>query len=101
MRLIAKAALGALALASFGFGVSAPASAQVIIHRSVIARPGVVITRPGVVVTHPCLRPLSLRPAFCFRSGRMAFLTRPSWRERMLLRRHFRREAMLNRRFGY
>ena len=91
MRLIAKAALGALAIASLGFGVSAPANAQaIIVHRP-------VVVSPGFVRTNPCLRPVSLRPAFCFRSGRMAFLTRPSWRQRMLLRRHFRRQAMINR----
>lgn len=95
MRLIAKAALGALTLASLGFGVSAPASAQpIIVHRP-------VVVSPGFVTTNPCLRPLSLRPAFCFRSGRMALLTRPSWRQRMSLRRHFRRQAMLTRPFGY
>lgn len=100
MRLIAKAALGALAFASLGFGISAPASAQSVI----VTHPGVITT--PVITTHrfvasPCARPVAFRPAFCFRSGRLAFLGRPSWRSRMLWRQHLRRQAMLSRRFGY
>jgi len=99
MRLIAKAALGALALASLGFGVRAPADAQVIVtHPGVITSPVIVHPR---FVGNPCLRPLAFRPSFCFRRGRLAFVGTPSWRSRMLWRQHLRRQAMLSRRFGY
>ena len=90
MRLIAKAALGALALVSLGFGASAPANAQ----RVIVTRP--VITSPRIV-SSACLRPLAFRPAFCFRHGRMAFVGGPSWRSHMLWRQHLRRQAMLYR----
>lgn len=96
MRLIAKAALGALAIASIGFGISAPADAA----RVIVTTPGVVTTTTSRVVVNPCLRAPAFRPAYCFHRGRLALLTRPSWRSRMLWRQHLRREAMLHR-MGY
>lgn len=102
MRLIAKAALGALAIASLGFGVSAPANAA----RIIVTTPGVVTTTPNVVVTNPCLRAREFRPGYCFRSGRLALVT-PGfdrgmrdhmWRERD--RHEMRREA-IERGYGY
>jgi hypothetical protein len=91
MRLIAKAALGALAMASLGFGVSAPANAA-----RVVIRTPVLIHR---VVVNPCLRAPAFRPAYCFRRDRLAFLG-PSWFRRHMMRQHLRRQAMLYR-YGY
>lgn len=90
MRLIAKAALGALAIASVGFGVSAPANAQ----RVIVTTPGVVRTTPDVVVTNPCLRAPEFRPAYCFRHDRFAYLMPDRDREmrERLWREHQRRE---------
>jgi len=90
MRLIAKAALGALALASLGFGAGAPANAQSV----VVTRP--VITSPRIV-SNACLRPPAFRPAFCFNRGRMAYLGPSSWARRHMIRQHLRRQAMLYR----
>jgi len=103
MRLIAKAALGALAIASIGFGVSAPANAA----RIIVTSPGVVTTTPGVVVTNPCLRAPELRPGYCFRHDRFALLMpdrdrqmrEHMWREHE--RRDFERRDMLDHRYGY
>lgn len=95
MRLIAKAALGALAIASLGFGVSAPANAA----RIIVTTPGVVTTTPNVVVTNPCLRAPEFRPGYCFRGDRFAFLDRDRldrMREHMW-RDHERRQAFLDR----
>ncbi len=94
MRLIAKATLGALAIASIGFGVSAPANAQ----RVIVTTPGVVTTTPNVVVTNPCLRAPEFRPGYCFRrdfrGDRFAYLMpdRDRWMREHLWREHLRRE---------
>lgn len=66
MKLIAKAALGVLAITSLGVGISAPADA---------AR--VVVTRPGVVLT----------PRGFIRHGRVAVVTRPTVVHRPMMRR--------------
>ena len=102
MRLIAKAALGALAIASIGFGVSAPANAA----RIIVTTPGVVTTTPNVVVGDPCLRAPEFRPGYCFRSGRLALVTpgydrmrEHMWRDHD--RRVFERRDMLEHRYGY
>lgn len=103
MRLIAKAALGALAIASIGFGVSAPANAA----RIIVTTPGVVTTTPGVVVTSPCSRAPEFRPGYCFRRDRFAYLMPDRdrsmrehlWREHE--RRVFERRDMLEHGYGY
>jgi hypothetical protein len=78
MRLIAKATLGALALASF---VTASASAQAY---TVQVNPPAVVVEPR----DPCLRAPEFRPAFCFRHHEM-------WRDRLALNdRHEMREHM-------
>ena len=103
MRLIAKAALGALALASV---VTASAGAQ---SYSVQIGPGGVAVEPR----NPCLRAPAFRPAWCFRHDRdrFAFNDRDRmWRERMherraWLDRHWydmtpgERQAYLDRRY--
>lgn len=83
MKTIAKAALGAFALASLA-AAATPAGAQYV--RPV---PPIASIEPS-----PCLRPLAFRPAFCFRHDlrwrarywhsltpgqRMAFLRRRFW----------------------
>jgi hypothetical protein len=73
MKLIAKAALGALAITSLGVGISAPADAA----RVVVTRPGIVMTRPGAVVTHRGF----------IRRGRVAIVTRPTFVHRPMMRR--------------
>jgi hypothetical protein len=104
MRLIAKAALGALALASLA---TASASAQY----SVEVGPGGVAVEPS----NPCLRAPAFRPAYCFRHqwrDRFAFNheTRDHmWRERMRERQAYldrhpwmtpeERQAYLDRRY--
>lgn len=55
MKTIAKAALGALALASLAAGASTSANAQIAVQV------GPMVTRD------PCLRAPEFRPAFCFR----------------------------------
>ena len=103
MRLIAKAALGALALASLATATT-PANAE----RIIIQTPGMVETRD------PCLRPPAFRPLFCFRHdqglhygwhngwGAMAFNDRDRemrdrmWRER---ERERERQALLEHRY--
>jgi|SRR5215469_6546287 len=110
MRLIAKAALGALAIASIGFGVSAPANAQ---HVIVTTPGGVVTTAPGVVV-NPCLRAPEFRPAYCFRDrdrdrDRFAYLMpdrdrmmrEHMWRERQRREEFERHEAIEHGGYGY
>jgi len=102
MRLIAKAALGALALASL---VTASASAQ---SYSVQIGPGGVAVEPR----SPCLRAPEFRPAWCFRHDlrdRFAFndhMSRDRLRERRAyLDRHWydmtpaERQAYLDRRY--
>jgi hypothetical protein len=97
MRLIAKATLGALALASF---VTASASAQAY---TVQVNPPAVVVEPR----DPCLRAPEFRPAFCFRHhemwrDRFAFNDRDRemrehmWRER---ERERERQAYLDRRW--
>lgn len=68
MKLIAKATLGALALATLGFGA---ANAAVAVQ---IGPNGVAVEQ-----TNPCLRAPELRPGFCF--GRDA--RDHDWRDRM------------------
>lgn len=59
MRLIAKAALGALALASVGVGIGMPAPAEA--QRIIVTQPG------GVVVTRPVWRAGWRRPVVIYR----------------------------------
>jgi hypothetical protein len=100
MRLIAKAALGALALASMATAIATPASAQ---RMTVEVGPpnGVVIERQN-----PCLRPPELRPGFCFRHERRywdRYAFNGDWRDRMWRDRERERErerqAFLDRRY--
>jgi hypothetical protein len=98
MRLIAKAALGALAFASLA---TASASAQAY---SVQVNPPAVVVEPR----NPCLRAPEFRPAFCFRHehewwrDRFAYNDRDRemrdhmWRER---ERERERQAYLDRRY--
>jgi len=87
MKTIAKAVLGALALASLAAAVS-PADAQRVI------RPGIAMMREPSV----CLRPRAFRPAFCFRRDmrwRAAYWSTLSPRQRMAFLQ--RRELGFNR----
>lgn len=90
MRFIAKAAMGALALASLGLTAVTPANA---------AR--IVVTTPNVVVTSPCMRAPEYRPAFCFRHDRdrLAFLGRDSMMRDHMWRDRERRQAFLEHRY--
>jgi hypothetical protein len=101
MKLIAKAALGALALASLATAAATPASAQ-----RVEIGPRGVIVEPR----NPCLRAPEFRPAYCFRTerpywNRYAFnMDRDRmWRERERMRREEERRAELEQRgyYGY
>ena len=84
MKTLAKAVLGALALATVA-AAAAPADAQIVIRRPVVT----IMREPSV-----CLRPRAFRPAFCFQrnmrwrsaywrglrpSQRMVFLQRRRW----------------------
>jgi hypothetical protein len=100
MRLIAKAVLGALALASV---VTASASAQ---SYSVQVGPNGVAVEPR----DPCLRAPEFRPAFCFRHewrpgyyDRFAYNRDRDMRERMLRERmreqERERQAYLDRHY--
>src|SRR5579872_4290056 len=97
MKLFAKAALGALALATIGFTADANAA-------TVVVGP-----TTGVIVDqhNPCLRPPELRPGFCFRHDmwrdrlamnidRDQWMREHMWRER---ERERERQAFLDRRF--
>lgn len=57
MKTIAKAAMGALALASLAAGATTSANAQIEVQ----------VGPPAVVAHDPCLRAPEFRPAFCFR----------------------------------
>jgi len=63
MRTIAKAAFGALALASLGAMTTTPADAQVSF--------GLSFGAPGY--RNACFRPYAYRPAYCFRHWRPAY----------------------------
>ena len=89
MKLIAKAALAGLALASVATAMVTPASAQ---------RATVEVTPNGVVIErrNACLRPPEFRPAFCFRHDewrRYAYNDRDAWMRERMWREHMRREA--------
>ena len=104
MRFIAKATLGALALASLVTATVTPASADHVIVQ--MGTPGVAVVQPR----DPCLRPPAFRPLFCFRHdrgwhngwGAMAFNDRDRemrdrmWRER---ERERERQAFLEHRY--
>ena len=95
MRLIAKAALGAMALASF---ITASASAQSL---SVRVGPPAVVVEPR----NPCLRAPAFRPAYCLRHERRYYdryaynreMRDRMWREHM--RHEADRQAFLDRRY--
>ncbi len=99
--LIAKATLGALALASLAVAAVTPASAQ---RMTVQIGPSAVVP----VVPRACLRAPEFRPAFCFRHDwrdrdRFAFNRDRDWRDRdHMWRERMRREdrqAYLDRRY--
>lgn len=97
MRLIAKAALGVLALASTATAMVTPASAT-----TVVVGPSAAVV--PVVPRDACLRTPEFRPAYCFRHdwrwNRFAFNSDRDWRDRMLRERMRReeRQAYLDRR---
>ena len=94
MKLIAKAALGALALASLAAAAVTPASAA-----NIVIGPRGVTVQPN----DPCLRAPEFRPAFCFRHerrfDRFAFNTDRDWRTRERMRREAERRAYLDRHY--
>jgi hypothetical protein len=77
MKTIAKAALGALALASLGAAATTPANAQSSFGFSFGTGP----YYGGAYYADPCFRPYRFRPGYCFRGPRAyGYYGRPYYR---------------------
>jgi hypothetical protein len=80
MKTMAKAALGALALAALGAGTTGPANAQTSFGFSFGSGPYYGDYRSGYY-GNPCYRPYRFRPAYCFRRGPgYGYYARPAYR---------------------